>query len=127
MVRQWRSLPAVCLKEKVSLSVRGAQSRVRRGAGELNLGYVSTQITRKEVRRLAGHCSVMLERLQAAGVQGAAANRPRRLLERLGFKKIGEGQASFWTNAEGKPVEFTGYSYALTKEEWDEFNTTSLT
>ena len=49
----------------------------------------------------------------------AAVNRAScRLLERLGFQKIGESIGSLRTTADGKPIEFLGYTYALTREEW---------
>jgi RimJ/RimL family protein N-acetyltransferase len=50
----------------------------------------------------------------------AAVNRnSRRLLERLGFRKTGEKISSFKTGADGKPIEFLGYSYAISKAEWE--------
>jgi [ribosomal protein S5]-alanine N-acetyltransferase len=49
----------------------------------------------------------------------AVANlRSSRLLGKLGFHKTGEAVASFWKDAEGKPVEFTGASFELTKDAW---------
>jgi [ribosomal protein S5]-alanine N-acetyltransferase len=49
----------------------------------------------------------------------AAANQPScRLLERLGFRKTGEDTGSFQTDADGKPVEFLGYRYAMTRDQW---------
>jgi hypothetical protein len=39
------------------------------------------------------------------------------LLEKLGFKKTGERTESFRSGEDGKPVEFTGYSYELTRKE----------
>jgi RimJ/RimL family protein N-acetyltransferase len=48
----------------------------------------------------------------------AAVNQPsRHLLEKLGFKKTGERTESFRSGEDGKPVEFTGYSYELTRKE----------
>ena len=49
----------------------------------------------------------------------AAANQPScRLLQRLGLKKTGEGQGSFRKTPEGQPIEFVGYSFAISREEW---------
>jgi [ribosomal protein S5]-alanine N-acetyltransferase len=49
----------------------------------------------------------------------AGANRPAiRLLERLGFTKTGEAEGSFRTDPEGKPIVFTGFTYALSRDEW---------
>ena len=49
----------------------------------------------------------------------AAVNRNScRLLERLGFQKIGERRSSFKTAEDGKPIEFLGNIYAISKEEW---------
>jgi RimJ/RimL family protein N-acetyltransferase len=49
----------------------------------------------------------------------AVANRAScRLLERLGFRKIGESMSSFRKTEDGTPIEFSGCQYALSKEEW---------
>lgn len=61
------------------------------------------------------------EQLQAYRVVTgtAAVNQAScRLLERLGFKKVGEETASFKTAEDGKPIEFLGYRYAILKDEW---------
>jgi len=50
----------------------------------------------------------------------AAVNRAScRLLERLGFTKTGETPTSFQNGPDGKPVEFLGFGYALTKAAWE--------
>jgi len=50
----------------------------------------------------------------------AAANLPScRLLERLGFRQVGEGTASFRETPEGEPIRFRGLSFALTRDEWE--------
>jgi len=41
-----------------------------------------------------------------------------RLLEKLGFRKTGESTTSFRKTPEGKPIEFTGSSFLLEKDEW---------
>lgn len=44
----------------------------------------------------------------------AQANLPsRRLLARLGFEKISEGNFSFAKDAQGKPLTFVGYGFSL--------------
>lgn len=49
----------------------------------------------------------------------AAANLPScRLLAKLGMRKTGEGTGSFWQNEAGEPIEFLGYSFAVTREQW---------
>jgi RimJ/RimL family protein N-acetyltransferase len=40
------------------------------------------------------------------------------LLERLGFRKTGERISSFKTAEDGKPIEFTGNIYEISKDEW---------
>jgi RimJ/RimL family protein N-acetyltransferase len=42
-----------------------------------------------------------------------------RLLERLGFQKIGEKISSFKNAEDGTPIEFLGYIYAMSKEQWE--------
>ena len=51
----------------------------------------------------------------------AAENRAScRLLERLGFKKTDEngGYCSFRNTQDGKPIEFLGYGFAISRDEW---------
>lgn len=43
-----------------------------------------------------------------------------RLLERLGFQKVGEEKASFRADENGKPIEFLGYHYVISKDEWED-------
>jgi ribosomal-protein-alanine N-acetyltransferase len=44
----------------------------------------------------------------------AAENTPScRLLDRLGFQKVGEETLSFRKTPDGKPIEFTGYGFVL--------------
>ncbi len=40
------------------------------------------------------------------------------LLSKLGFQKTGESAVSFRKTVEGKPIEFTGASFELTKDMW---------
>jgi ribosomal-protein-alanine N-acetyltransferase len=90
-----------------------------------NIGYVFNS-------NFYGHgyateaCTAILDRafgrLQATRVIAgtAALNRNScRLLERLGFQRIGEKISSFKNAKDGKPIEFLGYTYALSKEEWE--------
>jgi len=49
----------------------------------------------------------------------AAANEPScRLLERLGMRKTGESRGSFRRTPEGEPIEFLGFSFAISRDEW---------
>jgi RimJ/RimL family protein N-acetyltransferase len=60
--------------------------------------------------------------LQASSVMAgtAAVNRDScRLLERLGFRKTGERTCSFKTAEDGRPIEFLGYTFAISKAEWE--------
>lgn len=53
----------------------------------------------------------------------AAANASsRKLLERLGFKKVNEKKIHFRENSEGKPIEFLSTEYSLTAAEWKAVN-----
>jgi ribosomal-protein-alanine N-acetyltransferase len=42
----------------------------------------------------------------------------RKLLDKLGFCKVGEGVSSFRKNAEGKPIEFISSTFILEKDVW---------
>jgi ribosomal-protein-alanine N-acetyltransferase len=49
----------------------------------------------------------------------ASANHPScRLLNRLGMKKIDENIGSFRNTPDGKPIEFIGFSFVLSRDEW---------
>ena len=118
---------AVCLKDTghfigfVALNPEGGEE-----SREYNLGYIfNSDYHGKGYATEA--CQALLDRgfgqLQAQRViTGAAAvNRAScRLLERLGFQKAGEGMGSFKTATDGKPIEFLGYTYAITQDEWKE-------
>ena len=50
----------------------------------------------------------------------AAVNRPsRQLLRRLGMVQTGQHTGSNQETPEGKPIEFAGLSFALSREEWE--------
>jgi len=48
-----------------------------------------------------------------------------RLLNRLGFRKTGEGTASFRKSPEGNPIEFVGAAFQLEKKDWVKSSFTS--
>jgi RimJ/RimL family protein N-acetyltransferase len=49
----------------------------------------------------------------------AAENHPAcSLLLRLGMKKIGEEASSFRKDSAGRPVEFTGLTFTVFRDEW---------
>ena len=119
------SFLAVCLKDTSQLigfvSLNAEEGDDQR---QFNTGYVFNHDFR-------GHgyateaCRAVLHRafgpLQAYRVVSgtAAINRAScRLLERLGFKKIGEETAAFRVAENGTPIEFLGYRYAILREEW---------
>jgi len=50
----------------------------------------------------------------------AVSNEPScKLLTKLGFRKTGESVTSFRKDEEGKPIEFTGASFELTRDAWN--------
>jgi len=92
--------------------------------GDVNFGYIFNADFHGQ-GCASESCRAVLryifEQLRAARVVAGTGelNRPsRRLLEGLGFEKMGEAQTSFWKTPEGEPVVFTGVLYALTREEW---------
>jgi [ribosomal protein S5]-alanine N-acetyltransferase len=120
------SFLAVCLKETgrfigfVSLNPEPVED-----AQVFNIGYIfnfdyhgkgyATEACRAMVDHAFG--SLKADRV----ITGTAAvNRAScRLLEKLGFQKIGEDTGSFRSTPEGKPIEFLGYTYALSKAVWE--------
>jgi RimJ/RimL family protein N-acetyltransferase len=117
---------AVCLKDTnqfigfVALNPEEGEDR-----REYNIGYVfdsdyhgggyATEACKAILNRAFGP-------LQASRVISgtAAVNRNScRLLEKLGFRRISEKMGSFKTGEDGNPLEFLGYSYAISKDEWE--------
>lgn len=117
---------AVCLKEAGQFVGFVSLNPEQDGDSQVwNLGYVfdfdyhgqgfATEACRAVIERAFGP-------LQAQTVISgtAAANRPScRLLERLGFRRIAQETCSFRSTSAGKPIVFLGYTYAISKEEWD--------
>jgi RimJ/RimL family protein N-acetyltransferase len=116
---------AVCLKDTDRfIGFVSLNQEQKEDCREFNLGYIFNFDYRgkgyatEACRAAIGHA---FERLQAQRVVTgtAAANRAScRLLERLGFKKMAESVGSFRNTQDGKPIEFVGYSYALSRDEW---------
>lgn len=121
---------AACLKDRgqligfVSLNSEGEE-----GQRQFNIGYIFN--SEFHGRGYAAEaCSAVLHRafgpLQADRViSGTAAvnHASCRLLERLGFQRVGEETASFRTAQDGKPIEFLGYRYAIARNEWGKVET----
>lgn len=116
---------AVCLKDGGRfVGLVSLNSDQKEDGREFNIGYIFNfddhgQGYATEACRAA--LDYAFERLQAQRVLTgtAAVNRAScRLLERLGFKKIAESIASFRNTQDEKPLEFLGYTYTLSRDEW---------
>ena len=119
------SFLAVCLKATGTLigfvALNGGEGEAGK---ELNLGYCfdadyhgkgyATEACRAALSRAFSTLGA------ARVVTGtAAANTPScRLLARLGMSKTGEATGSFQQSEDGTPIDFLGYSFALSREEW---------
>ena len=123
------SFLAVCLKDSSQL-IGFVRLNPEEGGGQrdFNIGYVFNSDFHG-LGYAAEACRAVLNRafgqLHADGVvTGTAALNETscRLLERLGFQKIGEETASFKKAEDGKPVEFLGYRYAISRDEWEKQN-----
>jgi len=116
---------AVCLKESGDLiGFLALSPSDDERAHEYNLGYClhpahhGRGYATEACRALLAHA---FKRLRARRVVSgtAAANTPSvRLLERLGFRVVGESETSFRETPEGQPITFPGYAFALTQPEW---------
>ena len=91
---------------------------------EYNLGYVFNAGYHGQGYATEG-CRAMLARAfgeLAAGsvITGTAAVNQAscRLLHKLGLCQTGESMGSLRTTADGKPIEFLGWTYAISREEW---------
>ncbi|MFN8444985.1 MAG: GNAT family N-acetyltransferase [Caldilineaceae bacterium] len=117
---------AVCLKETgqligfVALNPEGpADQRT------FNLGYVfhfdvhGKGYASEACRALLAHA---FEHYQAARVVTGTASlnlASCRLLQRLGFQKMGECITSFRNAPDGKPIQFLGYLFELSRNMWE--------
>ena len=115
---------AVCLKEPDRLIGFVSLTPKDGGPGEYGFGYIfdfcfhGRGYATEACRAVLAHASDAMQ-AETITTGTAAANRPSvRLLKRLGFQKVGEGTSSFWETEEGEPIEFLGYSYALSLDEW---------
>ncbi len=115
---------AVCLKATGRLIGFVALNPERGDNRAFNLGYIfhldyrGQGYATEACRAVLAHA---FDGLQARRVVTgtAAANRAScRLLERLGFKKTSESTASFTTTPDGQPIEFVGYTFELSRDEW---------
>jgi len=91
-----------------------------------NLGYVFNPDYHGKGYATEACRAIIDHAFAGLGAQGiitgtAEANRPScRLLERLGLKRVGDESAeSFRKSPDGKPIEFTGFMWALSKDEWE--------
>ena len=117
---------AVCLKDTYRfIGFVALNPEQKEDCQELNLGYIfNSNFHGKGYATEA--CQAVIEHafnqlLATRVISGTASiNRPScQLLERLGFKTTGESRVSFRNTEEGKPVEFLGYSFALSRDEWE--------
>ncbi len=118
---------AVCLKETLQfIGFVALNPEADEGSRVYNLGYIfkadfhGKGYASEACRAVLAHAYRTLLALSVvAGT--AAANLPScRLLERLGFQKTGESMGSLQNSADGKPIEFLGCTYSLTREAWEE-------
>jgi [ribosomal protein S5]-alanine N-acetyltransferase len=117
---------AVCLRETgqligfVSLSPEQGEAD-----SAYSLGYVFDSdhhgkgYATEACRAVIGHAFGAPEVDRVASGTAAANHPSRRLLERLGFRQTGEGMVSFRNGQDGKPIEFLGYTYALSRQDWE--------
>lgn len=116
---------AVCLKDTSQfIGFVALNPEEGEGSREYNIGYVfnfnyhghgyATEACKAILNRAFGQLQALRVISGTAGVNRNSC----RLLERLGFRKIGEQISSFKTTEDGKPIEFLGYTYALSKDEW---------
>ncbi|GAB3436991.1 GNAT family N-acetyltransferase [Flindersiella endophytica] len=111
---------AVCLQDGtfigfVSLSPSGP---------DLHLGYVfnfrhhGQGYATEACRAALAHAFTALGVAQVVTATAELNHASRRLLTRLGLRKTGEQRMAYRTTTAGRPIEFTGYTYVITREEW---------
>jgi [ribosomal protein S5]-alanine N-acetyltransferase len=117
---------AVCLKEtRHFIGFVALNPETDEGSLVYNLGYVfkaefhGKGYASEACRAVLAHAfRTLLAQSVVAGT--AAVNHPScRLLEKLGFQKTGESMGSLQNSADGKPIEFLGRTYTLTRGAWE--------
>ena len=67
---------------------------------------------------MLAHAFVRLQAQRVVAGTAAANSASCRLLERLGFHKTTESIGAFRTTQDGKPIEFLGYNFELSRADW---------
>jgi len=117
---------AVCLKEtRQFLGFVAINPETDEGSSVYNLGYVfeanfhGKGFASEACRAVIAHAFLTLQ-AQRVVAGTAAVNLPScRLLEKLGFQKTDESIGSLRNSPDGKPIEFLGRTYTLTRETWE--------
>jgi [ribosomal protein S5]-alanine N-acetyltransferase len=128
-IAQWfaggDSYLAVCLKETGRLIGFLSLNAEKQVPSELNIGYIfnfddhGKGYATEACRAALTHAFVTLQAQQVVSGTAAANHASCRLLEKLGFTRTAESACSFRKTPDGKPIEFVGYSYTLTREKWE--------
>jgi RimJ/RimL family protein N-acetyltransferase len=115
---------AVCIKESKTLIGFVGLNPEKEGNGIYNIGYVfdldyHRQGYATEACRTVLHNAFDQLNINKIITGTASINLPSiKLLEGLGFQKIGEEKVSFSKDESGKPIEFIGYQFVLTTDKW---------
>ena len=119
---------AVCLKDTNKLIGFVGLNPEKGGKGIYNIGYVFDHDYHRQGYATEACRAVLhnaFDELNANKIitGTASINLPSiKLLEGLGFSKIGEEIVSFTKGEDGKPIEFVGYQFLLTRDEWKDKN-----
>ena len=117
---------AVCLKgTRQFIGFVALNPETDEGSLVYNLGYVFKEefhgkgYAREACRAVLAHAFRNLS-AQCVVAGTAVVNLPScRLLEKLGFQKTGESMGSLQQSVDGKPIEFLGRTYTLTRAAWE--------
>jgi RimJ/RimL family protein N-acetyltransferase len=119
---------AVCLKDTGQLigfvalnpeEPSGKASRVYNIGYVFNANYQGQGYATEACRAMLNQAFGQLQAQRVISGTAAVNRDSCRLLERLGFQKTSEQMSSFKTGEDGRPIEFLGYSYAISKPEWE--------
>ncbi len=116
---------AVCLKDTGCLiGFVSLNQEQKEDCCEYNIGYIFNSdyhgkgYATEACRVILGRAFTNLEADRVITGTAAVNRASCRLLEKLGLKKTGESTGSFRNTPEGKPIEFLGYTYAISRDEW---------
>jgi [ribosomal protein S5]-alanine N-acetyltransferase len=117
---------AVCLKDTDRLiGLVTLNPDQQENCQEFNLGYIfnfnyhGKGYATEACRAVVDYAFQKLQARRVVTGTAAVNHASCRLLEKLGFRRIAESTSSFRNTQAGQPIMFLGYTYAISRAEWE--------